>query len=193
MTDQQQQAAPITPAETKVGLAVTSLVLGIIAVLFSFIPLIGTLAFILGSIALILGIVALVRKTSAKAMAVAGTVLAIVALIIAGIVTAMTAAVVISVDDSLNKPSTVKYVLTSDAPAKASYWKGDGTSNEPFTGSLEREIEVKGSVMANVTVMPEDITNSTAQMTCELFINGESVSKNSGTSSISCTGNSVGK
>lgn len=189
MQEQPQQTTYSTQPKKGVGLAVSSLVLGIIATIFSFIPIIGIIAFFLAIPALLLGIIALVSKTTSKGLAVAGTVLSIVAIGIAGIFTALTAAFVKNVDESMNKTSTVKYVLTSNAPAKATYWKGDGTSNENFTGTLEREIEVKGPVAANVTVTPEKITQDTAQMTCEIFVNGKSVSQNSGTSLISCSDN----
>lgn len=75
------------------GLAIASLVLGILAIINSFIPIINFIAYILGIIALILGIIAIV-KNAGRGMAIAGVVLAGVALILATIINAGTASVV---------------------------------------------------------------------------------------------------
>lgn len=47
---------------TKVGLAVTALVLGVIGLVFSFIPIVNNLAFFIGIIAVVFGIIALITK-----------------------------------------------------------------------------------------------------------------------------------
>lgn len=75
------------------GLAIASLVLGILAIINSFIPIINFIAYILGIIALILGIIAIV-KNAGRGMAIAGVVLAGVALILATVINAGTASVV---------------------------------------------------------------------------------------------------
>lgn len=75
------------------GLAIASLVLGILAIINSFIPIINFIAYILGIIALILGIIAIV-KNAGRGMAIAGVVLAGVALILATVINAGTASLI---------------------------------------------------------------------------------------------------
>jgi hypothetical protein len=115
---QYQQYAP--PAAQKgSGLAVAALVLGIIALVFCWIPFLNVLSIILGLIGLGLGVPALIgalrSRRAGKGMAIAGVVLATVA-IIASI--AISAAATKAVDDALSGTE----VSTSDGAA------GDGAA-----------------------------------------------------------------
>lgn len=205
MSDQQEGAPlpqlPTLPASASQvpqqksggGLAMAALVLGITAIILSFIPLIGFVSYPLAILAIILGFVSLARKKPGNGQALAGTILGAVALVIAIVVSILTAGVFNAVNDAANKEQTVKYVVTSTVPAKAAYWTTDGTSNETFTDSLEREIKVTGPILSTVTVTPTDLADTTAQLGCEIFIDGKSVSKNTGTTMISCTGSSPRK
>jgi hypothetical protein len=97
-----QQYAP-PPAQKGSGLAVAAMVLGIVAVVFCWIPFLNVLSIVLGVIALALGVPAMISalhgKRSGKGMAIAGVVLAVVA-IIASI--AVSAAATKAVDDAFS-------------------------------------------------------------------------------------------
>lgn len=66
----------------KSGFGTASLVLGIIAIVFSFIPVISYISFVLGALAIIFAIVSLCKKSS-KGAAIAGLVLAVIAVYMA--------------------------------------------------------------------------------------------------------------
>jgi len=66
----------------KNGFGTASLVLGIIAICFSFIPIISYVSFILGILAIIFSIMSLSKKAS-KGVAIAGLILAIIAVYMA--------------------------------------------------------------------------------------------------------------
>lgn len=183
--------API-PAKTGNGFGITALVLGIVAVIFSFIPLVGIASFFLGGLAVIFGIIGITRKMRPKGTSIAGLVLGVISIVIAGIITATTAAFVSSVDEEMNKEATIVYKATSENDATAMFGAISGTSNESFSGKWEKETTVTGWDAATLMVTSDDYSKS-QKLTCEIIINGESVTKQSGNDSVSCTGDTFSK
>ncbi|MHC6175418.1 DUF308 domain-containing protein [Glutamicibacter sp. X7] len=178
------QQAPVKQGN---GLGVAALVLGIIAVVFAFIPLVGMVAFALGGLALILGIIGAVKKNRPRGTAIAGVILGLASIIIAGVVTAGTMAAVDAIDKELNKESVITYKATSDGEAEATFGETSGTSNETFTGEWTTDTKVTGWDAASLIVQNTDYS-SDKKVTCEILVDGESVTKQSGTNMVTCSG-----
>lgn len=160
------------------GFGTAALVLGIIAVVFSIIPIVGFIAFILGPLALIFGILGMTRKFTKKGTSIAGLILGALAVIIAIIVTAVVSAAATSVSETLNKEHKIEYVVTTTAPAKVTYWNGDGSSNEDITADWKKEVTATGLSFSTLSVIGDFMTEST--VTCEVLVDGVSTSKNTG-------------
>lgn len=173
------------------GFGITALVLGIVAVVFSIIPILGFIAFILGPLAVIFGIIGLTRKFTKKGTSITGLILGVVSVIVAIIVTSIVAAAANSVSESLNAEHKVEYVVTTTGPAKVSYWNGDGSSNEDIAADWKKELTVKGFEITSLSVTGDFSAESS--VTCEILVDGNSVSKNSGSGTAamaSCSGTS---
>lgn len=173
------------------GFGTTALVLGVVAVVFAIIPIVGFVAFILGPLALIFGVIGVTRKFTKKGTSIAGIVLGAVSVIIAIIVTSLVAAAANSVDQALNKEHKIEYVVTTTGPAKVTYWNGDGSSNEDISADWKKEVTATGLSFSTLSVTG-DFTAETS-VSCEIFVDGASVSKNSGSGTAamaSCSGSS---
>ncbi|MCG2620893.1 DUF4190 domain-containing protein [Arthrobacter sp. I2-34] len=184
-----QPFPPAPEAKRGNGLGVAAMVVGIVSIVLSIIPILGMMAFFLGAVAVILGVIGVILKNRKKGMAITGIILGVVSLIIAGIVTAIVAAAVQAVDDSLNAEHTIEYVVKSNGAASVSYWSGDGSSNVAITKDWKKTVQTTGFDLSSVTVIG-DLEGAT-KVSCEVFVNGESVSTNSGSGDIataSCSG-----
>lgn len=173
------------------GFGTTALVLGIVSVVLSIIPIIGFLAFILGPLAIIFGVIGVTRKFTKKGTSITGLILGGVSIIIAIIVTVILAAAASSVNESLNKEHKVEYVVTTTGPAQVNYWNGSGSSAEDITADWKKEFTAKGFEVTSLTVSGDFTSESS--VTCEIFVDGSSVSKNSGTgtaATAACAGTS---
>ena len=182
--------APPAPVKGN-AFGLTALVLGIVAVVFSIIPVVGFIAFVLGPLAVIFGIIGLTRKFAKKGTSVAGLVLGAVAVIIAIIVTAVVAAAASSVSDSLNKEHQIEYVVTTTGAAHVSYTAASGMSSEDITADWKKDVTAKGFDFSTLSVTGDISTPST--VTCEILVDGKSITKNSGTGTAamaSCSGSS---
>ncbi|MGO4433962.1 hypothetical protein AB4Y88_11885 [Paenarthrobacter sp. RAF9] len=176
------------------GFGTTALVLGIVAVVFAIIPIVGFIAFILGPLAVIFGVIGMTRKFTKKGTSITGLILGAVSVIIAIIVTAMIAAAANSVSETLNKEHKVEYVVTTTGPAHVSYWNGDGSSNEDITADWKKELTTTGLSITSLTVSGDFSAESS--VTCEILVDGTSVSKNTGSGTAamaSCSGSSSSK
>ena len=176
------------------GFGTTALVLGIVAVVFAIIPILGFVAFILGPLALIFGGIGLTRKFTKKGTSITGLVLGAVSIIIAIIVTSLVAAAANGVNDALNKEHKIEYVVTTTGPAKVTYWNGDGSSNEDIAADWKKEITAKGLSFSTLSVTGD--FSAATSVTCEILVDGASVSKNSGSGTAamaSCSGSSSTK
>jgi len=190
--------APVDPGYNQPlkgnGFGTTALVLGIVAVVFSVIPILGFVAFILGPLALIFGVIGLTRKFTKKGTSITGLILGALSIIIAIIVTAIVAAAANSVSESLNKDHKIEYVVTTTGPANVNYWNGTGSSNEDISANWKKDVTAKGFEITSLTVSGD--FGSNAKVTCEILVDGVSVSKNSGSGTgamASCSGTSNGK
>jgi hypothetical protein len=173
---------------------ITALVLGIVAAVFAIIPIVGFIAFILGPLAVIFGVIGLTRKFAKKGTSIAGMILGVVSVIIAIIVTAIISAAANSVSESLNKEHKVEYVVTTTGPAHVSYWNGNGSSNEDIAADWKKELTTTGFNVTSLTVSGD--FGSDSSVTCEILVDGTSVSKNTGSGSgamASCSGSSTSK
>ncbi|MFD1211907.1 DUF4190 domain-containing protein [Arthrobacter sp. GCM10027362] len=163
-------------ARPKSGLAVTALVLGIVAVVFALIPVIGMLSLILGLLALVFGIVALVQRQK-KSLAVSGMVLGVLGILIAGAVTAfLTYFVVRTMGDH-----TVRYRVTTSAPATVTYFNGSQTVDRQVSGNWEEEFRYTGLPIGAVTVSVPD-----GHASCEVVLDGQRISSNAGNGRVEC-------
>lgn len=176
------------------GFGTTALVLGIVAIVFSIIPILGFVAFILGPLALIFGGIGLTRKFTKKGTSITGLVLGAISIIVAIIVTAMVAAAANGVNEALNKEHKIEYVVTTSGPAKVSYWNGDGSSNEDIAADWKKEITATGLSFSTLSVTGD--FSAATSVTCEILVDGASVSKNSGSGTAamaSCSGTANAK
>lgn len=185
-------APGLAPVKQGNGFGVTALILGIIAIIFSFIPLVGIVSFFLGGLAVIFAIIGLTRKNRPKGLSIAGLILGVASIVIAGIITATTAAFVSSVDTEMNKETTIVYKATSENGATATYGAINGSSNEEFKGKWEKSTTVTGWDAASLIVSTSDFTSS-QKVTCEIIVDGESVSKQSGDDTVTCSGDTFSK
>ena len=192
--------APVPPEQRNAqplkgnGFGTTAMVLGIVAVVFAIIPILGFVAFVLGPLALIFGVIGLTRKFTKKGTSIAGVVLGAVSIIIAIIVTAVVTAAANSVDEALNKEHKIEYVVTTTGPAKVTYWNGDGSSNEDISADWKKEVTAAGLSFSTLSVTGD--FSAETSVTCEILVDGASVSKNSGSGTAamaSCSGSSSSK
>lgn len=86
---------------TKVGLAVTGLVLGVIGLVFSIIPIVNNLAFFIGIIAVVFGVIALITKNK-KGLSIAGIVCGVLAIVITLVLQASWSKALDDATDELN-------------------------------------------------------------------------------------------
>lgn len=180
----------VAPVKQGNGLGVAALVVGIVAAVFSVIPLVGMVAFFLGPVAIILAIIGLTRKMRPKGTSVAGLILGIASIVIAAVMTAGTVAAIDAVDKEINKEVTITYKATSENEASSMFGGIDGTSNEKFTGTWTKEVKAKGFDAASLVVSNEDFSSS-QKVTCEILIDGKSVSKQSGEDMVNCSGSTI--
>ncbi|MCY0905853.1 hypothetical protein [Arthrobacter sp. H14-L1] len=169
--------APVGPAKGNV-FGTVALVLGIIAMVFCFIPVAGIAAFILGPLAIVFAIVGLTRKHAKKGTSIAGLILGAIAIVVAIIVTIVISIAVSSIDKSVNAEHQIDYVVTSAGPAHVSYWTGGGTSTEDITADWKKSVTAKGFEISSLTVTGDYAT--AGQVSCEILVDGKSISKNSG-------------
>ena len=196
---QPQQQTPQQPQKTGrgKGFGVAALVLGIVALVFSFIPVVGAVAFFLGPIAVVFGILGLVlRKGSgSRGTSIAGLILGAVAVIAAAIVFAITAAVVSGVGHAIatasaeaNATHTVKYTatITGGAGKGTVTYGSTSMSQKDVVGTFSDQKQETGTVLGTMTVS-RDYSDNQATVSCEVFVDGKSVSKNTGDSMVTCS------
>ncbi|ABY25041.1 hypothetical protein RSal33209_3329 [Renibacterium salmoninarum ATCC 33209] len=215
---QQPYGGQFPPSAPGKGLGITALVLGIVAFVLAFLPIINFVSYPLAIAAIILGIIGFAKKGASKVMPIVGGVLGVLALIIAIIVTVIGIAFVnnikSNVDDQYSsaaskissaaseassaaaqysndsaKVHTVKYVATSNVAAKADFSNETGTSNEAVSGTWEKEVTMKGSFLFPTVSVSVDDFSTQSNLSCEIFIDGQSISKKTGSILVICSGN----
>lgn len=81
------------------------------------------------------------------------------------------------------------YIVTSDVPATADYRDKDGSSNAPVDGEWKKEVVMTGPLnIPNVSVVIDDFARP-GTVSCEILVNGQSISKKTGDTSAYCSGN----
>lgn len=196
-TPQPQSPTEYTPVPPRRGngCGVAALVIGVVAAVLSFIPIVNIGGIVLGVAAVALGIVGLVLKGRSKGTSIAGLILGVAAIVVAAIVLAVTATAVDAVDDAVKKVDeesnakhSVEYIVSVDrGTASVDYGASDGTSNKDFTGTWTKKQEMTGWDAASLLVTG-DVETKKQKLTCQIKIDGKSVSEQSGTDSVHCTG-----
>lgn len=187
-SDQMAPGQPLPPMKRTNGVGIAALVVGIIAILLSLIPVVGI---IIGVAAVILGVIGLVVKNRARGMAITGLILGAVAVIISIISTIIAGAVLSEVDSQMNSEHTIDYTATvSTGAASVSYGSIEGQSSAEFDGEWTESATVTGFDAATLTVTGDPLAEDQT-LTCEIIVNGESVTTQSGTGTVSCTGTTI--
>ncbi|MFJ3957114.1 hypothetical protein [Arthrobacter sp. NPDC090010] len=185
---------PFTPAPTgPKGLAIAALVCGIIAFATAWIPVINIVALIAGLIAIVLGIVSLAKKFNGKVMAGIGMGLGVLgllgALLMITIFAALTSTVpraplgsdpLKSYNEERNKEVSVKYVVTTTGAADARYSTPTGSSDVTVSKDFTKEFTAKASDSFRVSANSADYKDANVKISCEIIIDGQSVSKETG-------------
>lgn len=138
----QQQPHPVTPQQfggygpqpRSAGLAVASLVLGILAILGCLIPLLNLFSMFLALVGGVLGIISLVRAMGGKGMAIAGVILAALAIITAVVVNVAFGAAVDSVSKDLATTPA------ADRPAATAQSAADLEATAPAAPAAQFEV-----------------------------------------------------
>lgn len=175
----QQHHGPMPPVpQSGNGIAITALVLGIVAIAFSFVPFIGWLAFVLGPAALVFGIIGLAKRFPKRGFSITGIILGGLSMVITILVTAFLTASAVGISerikDQVNEEHTVQYKVTTTAPANITYTSGDGFATEEVAADWTQEIVTTGFDYVSLTVAAQS-----ASVTCEILVDGFSVSSNS--------------
>lgn len=141
----QQPSHPATPQQfggygprRSSGLAVASLVLGILAILGCLIPVLNLFSMFLALVGGVLGIISLVRAMGGKGMAIAGVVLAALAIIAAIIVNVVVGAAVDSVSRDLA-------TTPADQPAAAAESTADLEAADPAASAAPLTVGQAGN------------------------------------------------
>lgn len=177
------------------GFGVAALVIGIIALLLSWIPFINIGAIVLGAIAVILGILGLRRKFVGKGMSIAGIVLGALAIIASAIILIATAALVGVVQDEVERVEsqsfTVEFIATTDSGGTATYGVGSDMETVVVTDQWSEEATVTGLKVATVSVSAPTGAATGGQYSCEIRVDGRTVSEDTSSSQASCSATTV--
>ncbi len=161
------------------AMAITALVLGIVAVVLCLIPFIGFVSIVGGLAAVILGIIALVKKKPGKGMSIAGIIMGALGMIIAIIITALTFAFIGTGLEAVSEERVVEYSATTSGDASVEYFDGNADTTEQISGDWSEEITFTGPPLSTLTVQAADSSDSAAEVSCKVVVNGETVSENS--------------
>jgi hypothetical protein len=157
--DQPPAYAPQPPAPKRSNpLGLTALIVGIVAIVGCAIPIVNFVSIFLGAVALILGIIGLVQKNRPRGLAIAGSILGVIALLV-GILTASFYA---AAADGISK------ALESSAPAPAeSSAAAEETvpSTEAAAGSrtVHYEVTSDGKTLSSVSYLTVNDGKSSTQ------------------------------
>ncbi|RII41681.1 hypothetical protein DWB68_11560 [Galactobacter valiniphilus] len=177
--------APVPPAPRPGnGFGIAALVLGIVALVFCWVPVFGLG---LGVLALVLGIVGVLQKQRPHGTSIAGIVMGAVAVVVGVIIMVLAAMVVSKVEEQSNKEFSVAYSATADGQASLSYGSLKGQAEDTFSGTWTKDDKVTGFDGFALTV-----TSPTGgAVGCEITVDGKSLTKQSGTGSVTCTASTL--
>lgn len=182
--------------------AIVGLVVGIIAILLSWVPIVNNFAAILGVIGVVFGIVGIVATRSkgrrrGKALAIAATVLSVISIVIVLVTQSSYGKAIDDLSNQVqqsqadqkkaNEERTITMKATSNGPASAMYGGLGETHTEDFNGTWEKTMTGKeAGDYPTLSVSSSDFTSadlSGVQVSCEIVVNGKSVSKHDGSGS----------
>lgn len=174
--------APVAAPQPKNGLGTSGFVLGLIGLLFSFIPLIGVIAWPLVILGIIFSAIGLSRTIKGaatnKGLSIAGLVLSILGLVMCVVMAAAFSKAVDEVNEEANRPATIVYEVTGDAPnvtiTYSSYGDGLTMSTEnPAALPWNKQQDVTGLLKGgSLTVTTSPAGGS---VTCRVSIDGKQV------------------
>ncbi|MDN5668461.1 MAG: hypothetical protein L0G87_08710 [Renibacterium salmoninarum] len=158
-------AAQVKPGS---GLAITALVLGVVALLLAALPFVSLIALLLGTAAVVLGIVALVRRTAGQAVSNSDRRMAEETWV-----------------NIAPKRYAIRIVVASDIPVTVRYQAGEGAQSAEADGAWYQDFPDSVLALASVNVIPQDFS-VVGSFSCEIFVDGVSVAKESGSNFVSC-------
>jgi hypothetical protein len=188
------------PAARRSGLGIAALVLGIVGFILAWIPFASYAAIGLGGIGLVLGILALVLRNHRGGIAIAGTIVAGVALLAAILMTVLYAAIFFaakSVSDDIhhtaNKQVTVVFEVAGDSTdATVTYSSASGPGMSQATGQklpFSKTITEKQGLIPVYSVTGSNgMTGS--DISCKITVDGKVVAEQTSTgqfASVDCT------
>lgn len=171
-----QQEVPTQPRN---GLGTTGFILGLIGLIFSPIPFIGVVAWPLVILGLIFAAVGLHRvskgKATNKGLSIAGIVTSIVGLIVCIVWVVVFNKAVDDVREEVNKPVTVTYEVTGDAPNVSIDYttfgdKTTGETEEAATLPWTKEVQTKGVLTGGSLIVTTGEEGGSA--TCKVTVDG---------------------
>src|SRR5215207_5231670 len=142
------------------------------------IPAAGFSAFVLGPLAAVAGVIGLARKNLKKLAAAVGLVLGLLAIGTAAVATARTSVAARTVSDDPAKEHSVEFVVTSVGKSRVSYSTGGSTSTADSTGTWKKSATMTGSKTISLSVTAD--RNTPDELSCEIIVDGQSLSKNTG-------------
>lgn len=176
------------PAKRTNGVGIAALVVGIIAILLSLLPVVGI---VIGVVAVVLGVIGLVLKNRARGMAITGLILGAVAVVVSVITTIIAGAFMNEVDNQMNTDHTIEYrASVSAGAASVTYGSIEGQSTVDFEGDWTDSATVTGFDAATLTVTGDPMAEE-QELSCEIVVNGESVTVQTGTSLVSCSASTL--
>ncbi len=150
---------PLEPRRSS-GLGLASLIVGGVALLFSFIPFINYVSGLIAVVGIVLGIVALVQKGRKKPLAIAGTIVSVVALVLSVVLAvAYTAGFAAAVDDAVGGAAVIEPTpggadagdTPEDAPVAETPASDAGTRENPLPLGTEIELTSIGGADYRLT------------------------------------------
>lgn len=165
-----------------------ALIVGIVAIVGCAIPIVNNVSIVLGVIALVFGIIGLVVKNRRRGLAITGVVLGALSVIVGLSTQALYSSALDSVSksissasaDAFDKEHTVVVEVSGDSTDANISYTTDGGSEQASSPKLpfSKTLTVHGDTFGTVTATNGQTGSS---VTCTVTVDGEQVSKNTGT------------
>lgn len=183
--------------------AIVGLVFGVLAVLLSWVPIVNNFAAVLGVIGVVFAIVGIVATRSkgrkrGKGLAIAAAILSVIAIVIVLVTQNSYGKAMDNAANELqhsvqqsqaeqkkaDEERTITMKATSNGPATAMYGGTGETHTEDFNGTWEKTMTGKeAGEYPTLSITSSDYENpdqNGIQLSCEIIVNGKSVSKHDG-------------
>ncbi len=182
--------------------SVVGLVFGVIAVLLSWVPIVNNFAAVLGAIGIVFAIVGVVATRSrgrkrGRGLAIAAAILSIIAIAIVLVTQSSYGKAIDSVSNEVQQSQTeqkkadeersITMKATSNGPASVMYGGIGESHTEDFNGTWEKTMTGKeAGEYPTLSVTSTDYETpdpSGIRLSCEIIVNGKSVSRHDGSGS----------